>query len=239
MTIPPLLLVASLFTAGIVGGVTVHLATPTPIVSASSAGVGISPAGPTNLAERLTSLSRTTDSIENRLAMLEMAPRSADRTAIAESGEAAALPVDQAILTAIEEYMSRATTDQGAVRDLVASTLTDIRSQEDMLRDQEREDARLLKLQERVDRMAVDLALYNDQAVKLYDALNVEQIKRDELREAARNGTADRSTERDEMRNLGAETLINLGQFLTAEQLAAYQESNTGGQRRGGGRGGN
>ncbi|MDE0895049.1 MAG: hypothetical protein OSB10_00520 [Planctomycetota bacterium] len=242
MNTSPLLIGASLLATGLIGGATAHLFMPAPVIQNSAAGVGISPSGPTNIAEQLNSLAQATESLQKRLSMLESSASGSDRIAIAGDGLAAPMPADPEILAAVEAYMAKASAKPGSVRDIVASTLTDIRTQEDVQREQEREDAKLNALQARINRLTEDLGLYPDQATKMFTALNNEQVRRDELKEEMRNGTGDKESARDSMRDLKDETTFELEQFLTAEQIESYNGSNTGGGkggRRGGTFGGN
>lgn len=240
MNSSPLLLGICAVAAGITGSLATYLLAPDAVAASTPGSEGLSPASSVLVSDQFDKLVTATESLERRLSMLESSSRGAGREIVLGEGEVLTAPADPAILAAVEAYMSKASGDQGSVKDLVASTLTQIRDQEDVDREIARDERDAAQLQARVDKLTEDLGLYADQSTKLYDALFEEAAKRDDLRDLMRDGTGDMDAVRDEMRGLRDNTTLALGQFLTAEQLEAYNESNTGrgGRNGGGGRGG-
>jgi archaellum component FlaC len=233
MTSSPLLLGICAVAAGITGSLATYLLTPAAVAASTPGSEGLSPASGVLVSSQLEKLVTTTESLERRLSMLESSDRGTGRALVLADGERAS---DPEILAAVEAYMTKSSGDQGSVRDMVASTLSQIRDQEDIDRDIARDEREAAQLQARVDKLADDLGLYGDQSTQLYDALWNEGAKRDELRDAMREGTGDMEAVRDEMRGLRDETALSLEQFLTAEQIETYNASNT--NRRGGAGGG-
>jgi len=226
--------------AGITGSLATYLLAPGAVAASTPGNEVLSPASGELVSVQLDKLVTATESLERRLSMLESHNRGMGRELVLGEGEVLSAPADPAILAAVEAYMAKASGDQGSVKDLVASTLTQIRDQEDVDREIARDEREAVRLQARVDRMSEDLGLYGTQASQLYDTLWNESAKRDDLRDAMRSGTGDMDAVRDEMRGLRDDTALALEQFLTAEQIEAYNESNTGwgGRNGGGGRGG-
>ena len=235
MNSSPLLLGICAVAAGITGSLATYLLTPDAAVASTPGSEGLSPNSSALVSGQLDKLVSTTESLERRLSMLESSNRGSGREIVLGEGEVLTAPADPVILAAVEAYMSKASGDQGSVKDLVASTLTQIREQEEIDRDIARDERDAAQLLARVERLTEDLGLYGDQPTQLYDALFAEDAKRDDLRDAMRAGTGDMDAVRDEMRGLRDTTATTLSQFLTAEQIEAYNATNN---RRGGGRNG-
>jgi len=216
--------------AGLVGGLTAHFLAPTPAEAKSGASEALSPAlddvdlGPLNV--QLAALTR-------RLDMLEAGDSLGTRR---PAGDAALfLPPEQlqeAVAAAIEGKVGSA----GSMQSMVASTLDQIRMQEEAQKQIERDQQRQDALQRRIDRLTEDLGLYPDQASKMLTILSNEDTQRNDMREAMRTGGADFANLRDDMNTLRDTTKNAVAEVLTAEQLEKYNASNNGGFGGGGGR---
>lgn len=227
-------LVLGLLGAGVVGGLTTHFLAPTPAEAKSTESEAISPAlGNTDIGP----LSQQLAAITKRLELLEAGDALSSRRPASESP--LMLPPEQ-----LEEAVAAAIAGKvggtSSMQSMVASTLDQIRAQEEAQKEIERDQQRQDALQRRVDRLTEDLGLYPDQATKMLDILSTESAKRDELRNAMRDGAGDFTTVRDDMSALRDSTKLAVSEVLSAEQLEKYNESNTGfggfgGGRRGGG----
>ena len=134
-------------------------------------------------------------------------------------------------------------------RNNVAAALDSIREEEERAREQEREDARVQRLEDRLGQLASDLGLDDFQVGEMRTILNNEALLRNELMAGMRDG-GDMGNMRDTMRELRDQTRESLSTVLSEEQLQKYQEQDRGfgrggfggggfgGGGRGGGRGG-
>ena len=223
-------LVLGLLGAGAVGAVTATLLQSGPT----------SKADPTAPIERtvennktITTLAEEIKRLGRRLDMLESAPPASARQAVGE------MPIsisEEALEGSVAAAMARQPGGTAGVQTLVADTLEQIRAQEELDREAEREQRRLDGIQRRVDRLVEDLELYADQPTQVFEILNTESVKRDELRDAMRDGSATF----EDMTALRDEIQTSLGQVLNSTQLEKYNASNRfgGGGRGGGGFGG-
>lgn len=236
MNSTPLPIVLGLLGAGLIGALSAHLATPSP--AAQEPGV-IAPDTATASSAQLDELASQVESLSKRLQMLEMSTDSGARQAI---GTPEMVMDDGQLEAAVTAALKGQTGELTGVKDLVATTLNQIRAQEETQQELEQQQRREEALQRRVDRLTEELGLYPDQASQMLTALATEEQKRNEMRDAMRSGTADFTTIRDDMRNLRDETTTVISGFLSADQLEKYNESNSfggfGGGRGGGGRGG-
>lgn len=224
-------LVLGLLGAGAVGAVTATLFQPTPN-STTDTSAPIERTVETN--KTMATLSEEVQRLGRRLDMLESAPPASVRQAVGE------MPItisEEALEGAVAAALAGQPGGTAGVKTLVASTLEQIRAQEDLDREIEREQRRQDGIQRRVDRLVDDLELYADQPAQMFEILNTESLKRDELRNAMRDGSATF----EDMTALRDETQNSLSKVLNSTQLEKYNESNRfngGGGRGGGGFGG-
>ena len=172
------------------------------------------------------------DDLSQRVGSIELTPAPVLRELATEPG--ASIPAEQ-LEQAVAALLTKQAGGNVGVQDMVAETLGQIRAQEEVDRDIARDQRRVDQLQNRIDDLTEKLALYPDQASKMLGIFTDENVKRDELRDAMRNGTADMES----WRTLRDETNAAIGEVLTPEQLEQYNETNRGfggfGGRRGGG----
>lgn len=221
----PLPLILGLLGAGAVGAITATLVQPAPAPTGEHAAVGRSMTQSADLDALTAELAQ----LNRRLEVLETAPPTSVRQAAVE---APLVIDDQQLEQAVAAALSEQPGGKAGVETLVADTLDFIRAKEEAEAELAREQRRLDGIQRNVDRLAERLELYGDQPEQLFTVLNDESLRRDELRDLMREGQATF----DDMRTLRDETQTQLGQILTADQLAKYEELNDRGGR-GGGRG--
>jgi chromosome segregation ATPase len=219
--------------AGLIGGLVAHLFAPTPSVAAGDP-AALAPTGATVSPEELGVVQDQLESLTRRLDMLEASDGLAARQPAGESLLGSA-DLEEAVAAVLQK---QAKSSEG-MQSIVSDTLESIRLQEaaekQLAADQRRADA----LQARIDRLTEELGLYPDQASKMFGVLETEDTKRNELRNSMREGTADFSTVRESMRGLRTDSETAMAEFLTAEQLEKYNETNSSFFGRGGGPGGN
>jgi len=220
--------------AGLVGGLVAHFMSPTPAAQARET-EALSPGSPMASSAELDTVLTQLEGLTRRLEMVEASNSLAGRTPVGGTD----IPIEDAALEqAVAAVLQKQAGSGSGVQNLVANTLDQIRDQEaidkQIQRDQQRQDA----LQRRVDKLTEDLGLYPDQASKMLDVLANEETQRNDLRNAMREGTADFSTIRDDMRGLSDASQASIAEFLSADQLEKYNESNSGFGGFGGGRGG-
>ncbi|MBC8329449.1 MAG: hypothetical protein ISR76_05695 [Planctomycetes bacterium] len=110
-----------------------------------------------------------------------------------------------------------------------AQEAADRRAQEEVRRQE--------RMTRQMERLAQELGLTPNQAADMQTILTESDAKRNEFfRQAREGGDFDRDSMRDYMTRSQEELNISLGGILTIDQLALYQESNSGGMF--GGRGG-
>lgn len=242
MTSSPLPLALGFIGAGLVGGLAAHFMAPTSPAQASETSALVPGAPAESSAEstiELEALQEQLATLTRRLDMLEASGSLQGRMPVGSSE----LPIaNEELEEAVAAVLKKQSSSGSGVQELVANTLTQIRDQEALDAEIQREQRRADAMQRRIDKLTEDLGLYPDQASKMFDVLTNEETKRNELRDAMRNGTADFSTMRDDMRSLRDESQAAIAEFLSPEQLEKYNESNSGfgfgGGRRGGGGGG-
>lgn len=220
MTNSPLPLVAGLLGAGILGGLTATFFAPAPVEVPTSTGA-IAPAAAQVTPEQLSQVLESIDHLSKRIGTLELMPASTRREVASEPG--LTLPIEE-LEQAIAAVLTKQAGGTSGVQNIVAESLGQIRAQEEVDRDIARDQRRVDQLQKRVDDLTEKLALYPDQASKMLGIFTDENAKRDELRDAMRNGTGDM----DSWRTLRDDTKTAIGEVLTPEQLDQYNESNQG-----------
>lgn len=222
----PLPLILGLLGAGAVGAITATLLQPAPAPAGETGAIGRTATNAAGLEELTTELAQ----LSRRLEVLETAPPTSVRQAAIE---APLVIDDEKLEQAVAAALSEQPGGKAGVETLVADTLDFIRAKEEAEEELAREQRRLDAIQRNVDRLAERLELYGDQPEQLFGVLSEESARRDELRDLMRDGQATF----DDMRALRDETQTQLGQILTADQLAKYEELNDRGGRgnRGGG----
>lgn len=227
----PLLLVGGFLAAGLVGGLAATVFAP----SGSQPNQDDSSEVILPGQDADGSLSELTDQVRVLAQRIEMLENTDSLGTRRPTGEMAMSAFTEEQLQEAVAAVITGSPDQGTMRTMIANTLEDLRTQEEIQKDMEREQRRLDQLQSRVDRVAEKLGLYPDQSTALYDIYADSDEKRNTLRDDMRNGTADFTTIRESMRAIGDEADVALQGLLSPEQYTQYEEENLGG---GGGRGG-
>ncbi len=229
--------------AGLVGGAAgsyaVGALTPAPApyqASAPQALTPVSAGGAEALEREVSALRKENDDLALRLAALESrAGRTPERVeAAGDSGE------DLAALEAQVRELAKAlenpqSAQAAGFRNLVASTLEDVRAQEEEERRAEREQREVDRIVERMDEYAQELGLDAVQRKSMQDVLLSESTRRNELFMSMREGNVPREEVREAFGAIREETQASLSNILTGPQLEQYNEM---GQDRFGGRGG-
>lgn len=206
--------------------------------------LGLAPGGTSDsaeLGEQLATLQRRNGELEMRLAALEASGASSSREAMGtQSGEdVAKLQQDIADLAAALNDPKSA--QSMGLRKSVRSAMEQIKEEDDAVRQQQREDRDLARIDERLTDLQDKLGLDQVQKRSMREVLLAENTKRSEMFSAMRNGGMDRTEIRSSMEELRTETKTSLGNILSPMQLEDYEkiesESRWGGGNRGGGGG--
>lgn len=225
-------LLIGLIGAGAVGAITATLLQPSTAPTATEPGaIERTATADTSIAD----LSKEVKRLTQRLEALESMPGTNSRAPAID----VPLAIDNSALEeAVAAALADSSTGKGGVQNLVASTLSEIRAQEEADAEAAREQRRLDGLQRYIDRLETDLELYGDQPTQVFNILNDESARRDELRDLMRDGQATF----EDMTALRDETKAALTNVLTQSQMEKYEETNRFrgfGGGNGGGRGGN
>ena len=235
MNTPPLLIVGGFLAAGLVGGATATLLAPgQPAPDPAGDSLSLTPDA-TPETRQLADLVETVAALTDRLAMLEARPTGSSRVPAGDLPDAAldAEALEAAVASALDS-----SSEGAAMRLMVSQALEDIRAQEEVERDIERDQRDQQRLQAQVDRLTEQLGLYPDQVTAVLDLYAAQDAKRDELRDSLRDGGGGITDVRQAFRDLNDETKAGMEGILTPEQFTTYTEQNLGGGGFGGGFGG-
>jgi len=234
--------------AGLVGGAAGSFAVnaltaPTKSVDESSSPAALNPIGSGDSAElesEVASLRRENDELVLRMVALESRSSRTAQPVDSDGASAAELAGMQEQLTALALALENPQSAQSAgLRNLVASTLDDVREQEEAEQRAEREQREVDRIVERMDRYAQDLGLDAVQRQSMQDTLLSESTKRNELFSSMRSGDVPREQVRESFGEIREATQATLSNILTGTQLEQYNEmSNDRWGGGGGGRGG-
>jgi hypothetical protein len=226
--------------AGLVGGAVGSYALTALFAPASSAPQTSTPqaltpvqaGGSGALEGEVAALRKENNDLALRLAALESrASRTAEQV---DSGDAAGdLAALEAQIRELAQAMENPQSAQASgFRNLVASTLEEVRAQEEEERRAEREQRDVDRIVERMDEYAQELGLDAVQKKSMQDVLIAESGRRGELFTSMRDGNIPRDEVRDAFGALREETQAKLSNILTGPQLEQYNEM--GGDRFGG-----
>jgi len=191
--------------------------------------VGASPSS--ELEQEVLALRKENDDLALRLAALESrASRTAEEVEPSSAGKDLAA-LESQVRELAQALKNPQSAQSAGFRDLVASTLEDVRVQEEEERRAEREQRDIDRIVERMDDYAQELGLDAVQRQSMQDVLITESNKRNELFASMRGGDIPRDEVRSAFGTLRDETQASLSNILTGPQLEQYNEM-------GGGRGG-
>lgn len=236
--------------AGLVGGAAGSFAlnsltAPTTSADANTSPVALNPVGSGDSAEletEVAALRRENDELTLRMVALESRSSRTAQPVDTDDAYAADLAGMQEQLAELARALENPQSAQSAgLRDLVATTLGDVREQEEADQRAEREQREVDRIVERMDRYAQDLGLDGVQKQSMQDTLLSESTKRNELFTSMRSGDVPREQVREAFGEIRETTQATLSNILTGTQLEQYNEMSNdrwGGGGGGGGRGG-
>ncbi|MCC7014069.1 MAG: hypothetical protein IT454_16045 [Planctomycetes bacterium] len=207
-------------------------ATSSEAAAEPSASVGTPPTaeGDSTLAMQFAALEIETRELRSRIEALELRPIADPRAEIAPAPDAASV----AGSAAAAEHGGALLPSADQLQDTVVEALASIRAQEQEQASAERAERESARLEERLTRLAEQLALDRGQVNDMRALMLAQAQSRDEL-ERLRREDADREAYRAARDQARAREQAELARILTAEQLKQYEardDRRDGGDRR-------